>query len=75
MDKSRKIRMILAFLFGLVFIVTGMCLFGIINVHVSLAAGLSNPACWIYGLIFGTVLAFGARKGKPVNHGTDTDRL
>jgi hypothetical protein len=64
MDKRMKITIALAFIIGLVFVVAGLTLYGIINDRASLGDGLSNPAYWIYGVIFGAVLALGAWKTK-----------
>lgn len=67
MGKSKIIFIGLAFLIGTAFMLTGLSLYGVINNGASLWDGLSKPAHWIYGAIFGIILALGAwmsRKGR-----------
>ena len=67
MGKSKIIFIGLAFLIGTAFMLIGLSLYGVINNGTSLWDGLSKPAHWIYGAIFGIIPAPGAwmsRKGR-----------
>ena len=60
MDRPLRINLILRFLFGTVFIATGLSMYGVIGRGASLFAELGNPVFWMLGLLFGVVLAFDA---------------
>ena len=64
MNKTRKVKIFLPFVFGLLFVIVGLSLYGVINDGLSLGAGLVNPAFWFFGLLFCVVLALGRLKGR-----------
>ena len=67
MGKSKIIFIGLAFLIGTASMLIGLSLYGVIHNGASLWDGLSKPAHWIYGAVFGIIPAPGAwmsRKGR-----------
>lgn len=66
MDKKRIFRIALYFVFGTLFMSVGLSLYGVLNEGHSFTAELGRLSHWLFGLLFGIILAvnawFGGRK-------------
>ena len=65
MNKEKLIISIIYLLFGILFVVTGLCFYGALNEGISFFAGFARPSGWIFGVFFGGVLALRAWFSKP----------
>ena len=65
MNKDKVIFSILYLLFGIMFIVASLSIYGALCEGAFIFAGFVKPANWIFGLLFGGVLAVRALFCKP----------
>ena len=63
--KEKVILSLIYLLFGVMFVVAGMSFYGSAYYGTSIFAELVNPASWIFGILFGGILAVGSWFCKP----------